>query len=96
LAASSYQSASITISPGTEASGCSFPSTEHSTSMPVDMASTIATASCSHAAASAAGSSPAELTLEIPTDEPSCAGFTNTGRPRRDSWAGFAPRRAAM
>ena len=49
-----------------------------------DDASTIVSGSCSKACSSARGSSATSCARTIPTDEPSRAGFTNTGTP---SWA---------
>ena len=57
------------------------PRTEHSTSRPRAAASTIASASCSNAVSSAAGNSASVAARTIPTEEPSRAGLTNTGRP---------------
>src|ERR1700733_10857531 len=68
-------------SPGSEAIGSSLPSTEHSTSRPSAAASTIATESWASAVASAPSSCSISTTREIPTDEPSRAGLTTTGRP---------------
>jgi len=58
------------------------PSTEHSTSLPLAGASTITRGSW-RAASSTASSSPrsGELTLLIPTLEPSREGFTQSGSP---------------
>jgi hypothetical protein len=71
----------ITISPGIDASGSRLPSTEHSTSMPVASRSTSTTGSCSKASAIAWSSSTSLTAFEIPTDDPSRAGLTNTGGP---------------
>ena len=69
----------MTIWPGSDAIGSSFPITEHSTSSPSDIASTITRGSCARAASIARASSSAFDAFAIPTDEPSRAGFTNTG-----------------
>ena len=83
FAEKSYQSAPSkpcdTISPGSEAIGCRFPSTLHSTSTPSTNSSTSTFSSWRHASATAASSSSAVNTFEIPTEEPSRAGFTKTG-----------------
>jgi hypothetical protein len=89
LAAKSYQSRppSSTICPGTEASGASWPITEHSTSMPEENASTITSGSWPNASSSAGPSSASEKTLAMPTEEPSRAGLTKTGVPSAaSSW----------
>ena len=56
------------------------PITEHSTSMPAEKPSTITSESWAKAASSAGPSSASDQTLAIPTEEPSRAGLTNTGR----------------
>ena len=63
----------------TEAIGSRWPSTEHSTSSPSEKRSTSTSGSCSNAPASAVSSSDSDQALPMPTDDPSRAGFTNTG-----------------
>ena len=95
LAAKSYQSDDSTISPGSEARAAPVaPSTEHSTSMPVLIASTMTDGSWTNAASSAAPSPSADTTFAIPTDDPRRAGLTNTGRPSGASEASTAVRLA--
>ena len=79
FASKSYQSAWETISPTTEAIGSRLPSTPTSTSTPGWNSSTSTLSSWRRASATAASSSSAVRAFEIPTDEPSRAGFTNTG-----------------
>ena len=82
FASKSYQSPiRTTISPGTEASGSWRPITEHSTSMPLENASTITRPSCANADSSAASRSASDHAFAIPTDDPSRAGLTNSGVP---------------
>jgi hypothetical protein len=57
------------------------PVTAHSTSIPGENASTIASPSCWNAVSSAPSSSSAPDTFEIPTEDPSRAGLTNSGSP---------------
>ena len=83
FAEKSYQSAPsnpcATISPGSEAIGVRLPSTPHSTSIPSQNSSRRTFSSCCRASATAGSSSSGSRTFEIPTDEPSRAGFTKTG-----------------
>ena len=79
FASKSYQSAFATISPTIDAIGSRFPSTPTSTSTPGWNSSTSTLSSWRRASATAASSSAAVRAFEIPTDDPSRAGFTNTG-----------------
>ena len=68
------------ISPGTEASGSSLPSTAHSISRASGTPASITTLrSKSNASRIAAASDSSDVALEIPTLDPRLAGFTNTG-----------------
>ena len=81
----SYQSVPAkpcaTISPGSDAcgGGVRLPRTPTSTSTPSTNSSIRIFSSCRKASSAAACSSSAARTFVIPTDEPSRAGFTNTG-----------------
>ena len=70
-----------TISPGSDATGASLPSTPHSTSTPSTNSSTSTFSSWRNASSMPASSSSGVVAFVIPTDEPSRAGFTNTGKP---------------
>ena len=97
LAAKSYHSDCSTISPGSDARAAPVaPSTEHSTSIPRAIASTMTFGSCTNAASSAAPSPSAVTTFAIPTDDPSRAGLTNTGSPSAASSASTASRADAQ
>ena len=74
------------ISPGTDASGSSLPSTATSISRACGTAaSTTILRSNSAASAIAVRSSAACFAFEMPTLDPRLAGFTNTGKPRRST-----------
>ena len=79
FASKSYQSAWATISPGSDVSGSSFPSTEHSTSRPCAEASMITRGSWRAASSTAASRSSGLSTFVIPTLDPSRDGLTQSG-----------------
>ncbi len=83
LASKSYHSALATISPGSEVSTVSLPSTEHSTSRPRAEASTITRGSWRSASSTASSSCSSRSTRVMPTLEPSREGLTQSGSPSR-------------